>query len=108
MQRGLRLDRDLLRVLVGARCARRDRGAHAVLEALAVPYGFLGAGENRVPFYAKLGWHVFDDVVADYTAFTAEGAGLPMTDQGGWMVLPVAEQLEDWPAGPIWLNGQQV
>ena len=82
--------------------------AHAVLEGLRVPYGFLGAGENRVPFYAKLGWHVFDDVVADYTAFTAEGAGLPMTDQGGWMVLPVAERLEDWPAGPIALNGQQV
>jgi nodulation protein A len=82
--------------------------AHAVLEGLAVPYGFLGAGENRIPFYANLGWHHFEDVVADYTAFTAEGAGLPMTDQGGWMVLPVAARLEDWPDGPIWLNGQQV
>ena len=49
-----------------------------------------------------------DDVVADYTAFTAEGAGMPMTEQGGWMVLPVAAPLEDWPAGPVHLNAQQV
>ncbi|WP_439690120.1 GNAT family N-acetyltransferase [Curtobacterium sp. SP.BCp] len=82
--------------------------ARGVLEGLAVPFGFLGTGEDRVPFYAKVGWQVFDDVVTDYTAFTAEGAGMPMTEQGGWMVLPVAAPLEDWPAGPVHLNAQQV
>ncbi|MFZ6991265.1 GNAT family N-acetyltransferase [Curtobacterium sp. RRHDQ66] len=82
--------------------------AHAVLEGLRVPYGFLGAGENRIPFYAKLGWHEFPDAVGTFSAFTAEGAGISNTEQGGWMVRPVAAALEDWPAGDIWLNGQQV
>ncbi|WP_242090374.1 GNAT family N-acetyltransferase [Curtobacterium sp. DN_7.5] len=82
--------------------------ARSVLEGLDVPFGFLGTGEDRVPFYAKLGWHHLDEVVTDYTAFTAEGAGMPMTEQGGWMVLPVASPLEDWPAGPVRLNAQQV
>ncbi len=80
---------------------------HAVLDGLAVPYGFLGAGENRIPFYAKLGWHEFPEVVGTFSAFTAEGAGITNTEQGGWMVRPVAAALEDWPAGPIWLNGQR-
>jgi nodulation protein A len=82
--------------------------AALVLEGLQVPYGFLGTGESRVPFYAHLGWHHLDDAVATYSAFSAEGAGLSVTDQGGWLVLPVMARLEDWPTGPIWLNGQQV
>ncbi|WFR68167.1 GNAT family N-acetyltransferase [Curtobacterium flaccumfaciens] len=81
---------------------------NAVLDGLAVPYGFLGAGENRIPFYAHLGWHELEGVVGTFSAFTAEGAGISNTEQGGWMVRPVAERLEDWPAGPIWLNAQQV
>ncbi|WP_181419957.1 GNAT family N-acetyltransferase [Curtobacterium sp. MCPF17_003] len=80
----------------------------AVLEGLRVPFGFLGAGEDRIRFYAKLGWHEFPEAVGTFSAFTAEGAGVSNTEQGGWMALPVAAQLEDWPAGPIWLNGQQV
>ncbi|MBE7162503.1 MAG: GNAT family N-acetyltransferase [Williamsia herbipolensis] len=81
---------------------------HAVLDGLKVPYGFLGAGENRIPFYAKLGWHLFDDTVGTFSAFTAEGAGVLMTEEGGWMVRPGTERIEDFPAGPIWLNAQQV
>lgn len=82
--------------------------AHAVLDGLRVPYGFLGTGEDRVPFYAHHGWHELRDAVATYSAFTADGAGITETEQGGWMVRPVTARLEDWPAGPIHLNGQQV
>ncbi|OIH97629.1 GNAT family N-acetyltransferase [Curtobacterium sp. MCBA15_001] len=81
---------------------------HAVLEGLRVPYGFLGAGEDRIPFYAHMGWHEIPDAVGTFSAFTAEGAGVTETEQGGWMVRPVTAALEDWPSGPIWLNGQQV
>ena len=80
----------------------------AVLEGLQVPYGFLGAGENRIPFYARMGWHEVEGAVGTFSAFTAEGAGISNTEQGGWMVLPVEDRLEDWPSGAIMLNGQQV
>ncbi len=91
---------------MGRELMERARG---VLEGLAVPFGFLGTGEDRVPFYARLGWETLgDDVVTDYTAFTAEGAGMPMTEQGGWMVLPVTSAREDWPTGSVRLNAQQV
>jgi nodulation protein A len=79
-----------------------------VLEGLRVPYGFLGTGEDRVPFYSHVGWHELSGAVATFNAFTAEGAGITNTEQGGWMVRPVTAALEDWPTGPIWLNGQQV
>jgi nodulation protein A len=82
--------------------------AHGVLEGLRVPYGFLGAGEDRIPFYARMGWHEIEGAVGTFSAFTAEGAGLSATEQGGWMVRPVEARLEDWPSGPIMLNGQQV
>lgn len=81
---------------------------HAVLEGLRVPYGFLGAGEDRIPFYAHMGWHEIEDAVGTFSAFTANGSGINETEQGGWMVRPVAAKLEDWPKGEILLNGQQV
>ncbi|MGW8429518.1 GNAT family N-acetyltransferase [Curtobacterium citreum] len=81
---------------------------HAVLEGLRVPYGFLGAGEDRIPFYAHMGWHEIAGAVGTFSAFTADGAGVTETEQGGWMVRPVTAALEDWPAGEILLNGQQV
>jgi nodulation protein A len=81
---------------------------HDVLDGLRVPYGFLGAGEDRIPFYAHMGWHEFPEAVGTFSAFTADGAGVVETEQGGWMVRPVTARLEDWPEGPILLNGQQV
>jgi len=82
--------------------------AHAVLEGLRVPYGLLGAGEDRIPFYARMGWHEIAGAVGTFSAFTADGVGISETEQGGWMVRPVEGRLEDWPSGPILLNGQQV
>ncbi|MGU3410385.1 GNAT family N-acetyltransferase [Microbacterium sp. M1A1_1b] len=79
-----------------------------VLEGLRVPYGFLGTGEATVPFYVRMGWHLMDDAVTTFSAFTAEGAGVSETEQGGWLILPVTDRVEDWPSGPIWLNAQQV
>jgi len=81
---------------------------HAVLEGLRVPFGLLSTGEERVPFYAHLGWHELDGAVGTFSAFTADGAGVTETEQGGWMVRPVEARLEDWPDGPLLLNGQQV
>ncbi|PZF64158.1 GNAT family N-acetyltransferase [Curtobacterium sp. MCPF17_047] len=81
---------------------------HDVLDGLRVPYGFLGAGEDRIPFYDHMGWHEFPEAVGTFSAFTADGAGVVETEQGGWMVRPVTARLEDWPEGPILLNGQQV
>jgi nodulation protein A len=84
------------------------RRTAAVLEGMRVPFGLLGTGEHTRPFYAHHGWALLEPTVMTYSAFTAEGAGLSMTDDDGWMVLPVASTMEDWPGGPVWWNAQQV
>ncbi len=80
----------------------------AVLDGLRVPFGLLSTGEDRVPFYTHLGWHELAGAIGTFSAFTADGAGVTETEQGGWMVRPVTARLEDWPSGPILVNGQQV
>jgi nodulation protein A len=90
---------------VGRELLARTR---AELDRLGVPFGILGTGEDRVPFYADSGWRLLDETVVTYTDFPAEGPGTPVTDDAGWLVLPVASSLEDWPRGPISWNGELV
>lgn len=80
----------------------------AELERLGVPFGILGASERRTPFYTDSGWRPLEDTVVTYTGFPAEGPGVPVTDDQGWLVLPVAASFEAWPRGPISWNGEQV
>ncbi|PZF62531.1 GNAT family N-acetyltransferase [Curtobacterium sp. MCBD17_034] len=80
----------------------------AVLDELAVPFGLLGTGEDRVPFYGSAGWRLLSDTAGWYSAFTADGAGLTVVDDEGWLVLPVRATLEDWPGGELHWDAQLV
>ena len=80
----------------------------AVLEGLRVPFGFLQTGEARVPFYVRVGWHLLEDTVATFSAFTADGAGVTNTEDEGWLIRAVDTALEDWPGSPVWVNAQLV
>jgi len=79
-----------------------------VLAELDVPFGLLGTGEETVPFYTACGWHLLQDTPGYFSAFTAEGAGVSVVDDQGWLVLPVAAPIEDWPGGELHWNAQQV
>lgn len=82
--------------------------AATLLDELAVPFGLLGTGEDRVPFYTAHGWRTLPETAAWYSAFTADGAGLTVVDDEGWLVLPVRASFAEWPGGELHWNAQQV
>jgi nodulation protein A len=84
------------------------RRTAAVLDDLAVPFGLLGTGEDRVPFYAGSGWHHLAQTAGWFSSFTAEGAGLTTVDDEGWLALPVRGTMAEWPGGELRWNGQLV
>lgn len=79
-----------------------------LLAELGVPFGLLSTGEETVPFYTRCGWTLLDDIVVHYSAFSADGAGVSMVEDAGWLALPVTATIEEWPAGEVRYNGQQV
>ncbi|KQO61465.1 GNAT family N-acetyltransferase [Curtobacterium sp. Leaf261] len=96
---------DLQGAGVGRELLRRTAD---VLADLGVPFGLLGTGEDRVPFYAANGWQLLTETVGSFTALSPDGAGLPMVDDEGWLVLPVAATIDEWPVGDLHWNGQFV
>ncbi|MFZ7086737.1 GNAT family N-acetyltransferase [Curtobacterium sp. RRHDQ10] len=83
------------------------RRAADELAALRVPFGLLGTGEDRIPFYGAAGWRLLD-TVSTSSSSSSEGVGLTIVDDEGWLALPVAAPFEDWPAGDLHWNAQQV
>lgn len=88
------------------------RHVDVALTGLGVPFGLLEAGEGVQGFYRSAGWlpleHDGAPITGHYTAFSADGAGVLVSQQEGWLAREVASTLSEWPAGDLHWNGQMV
>lgn len=80
----------------------------AALRALPVPHGLLGCGPDRVGFYRAIGWHLLPPTPVSYSPLDVDDASRVVTDHDGWMLLPVAAGVEDWPPGPVRWHGGMI
>jgi nodulation protein A len=89
------------------------RHVDAALELLGSRFGLLETGEGVQGFYRRGGWLPLDEVTGGpvtghYTAFSADGAGVLVSQDEGWLVREVGATAAEWPAGDIRWNGQMV
>ncbi|MBF4579657.1 GNAT family N-acetyltransferase [Frigoribacterium sp. VKM Ac-2530] len=95
------------------------RQVDAALERLGSRFGLLETGEAVQGFYRGAGWLPLGDdegsdpvtghaVTGHYTAFSADGAGVLVSQDEGWLIREVGATAADWPAGDIRWNGQMV
>jgi len=90
--------------------ARRTGAASACMKevlrhiALAADFGLLFCGENLIGFYSRFGWREVDN---DLWYVDQQGARrrADPNSRGYTMILPGRRGVEDWPEGPIDLNG---
>ncbi|WP_285595794.1 GNAT family N-acetyltransferase [Actinomycetospora sp. NBRC 106378] len=74
------------------------------LVELAVPHGFLTCAPELRPFYERSGWVALAD-----TDLCSIGIDHRLEhDRRNGMVLPVLAPLDEWPAGPLERNGQEI
>ncbi|WP_150307625.1 GNAT family protein [Planctomonas psychrotolerans] len=96
---------DLQGTGLGGALAAAIRG---VLDDMAVPFGLLETGAETSGYYERHGWHPLPGTVGSYNGFAIEEPARVVRGHTGWLVLPVASPLEDWPQGDIRWNGQMV
>jgi nodulation protein A len=89
------------------------RHVDAALDLLGSRFGLLETGEGVQGFYRRGGWLPLDEVTGGpvtghYTAFSADGAGVLVSQDEGWLVREVGATAAEWPAGDIRWNGQMV
>jgi nodulation protein A len=99
------------------------RHVDAALERLGSRFGLLETGEAVQGFYRRAGWLPLGDASKDavtghavtghavtghYTAFSADGAGVLVSQDEGWLIREVGATAVEWPAGDIRWNGQMV
>lgn len=89
------------------------RHVDAALERLGSRFGLLETGEAVQGFYRRAGWLPLDAVTCHavtghYTAFSADGAGVLVSQDEGWLIREVGATAAEWPAGDIRWNGQMV
>jgi nodulation protein A len=109
------------------------RHVDAALERLGSRFGLLETGEAVQGFYRRAGWlplgGAADDaagsapvtghavtghavtghaVTGHYTAFSADGAGVLVSQDEGWLIREVGATADEWPDGDIRWNGQMV
>ena len=94
------------------------RHVDAALERLGSRFGLLETGEAVQGFYRRAGWLPLGDASEDavtghavtghYTAFSADGAGVLVSQDEGWLIREVGATAAEWPAGDIRWNGQMV
>jgi len=78
------------------------------LARLGSRFGLLETGEAVQGFYQRAGWRPLHDVTGHYTAFSADGAGVLVSQDEGWLVREAGGTLAEWPAGDLSWNGQMV
>jgi nodulation protein A len=94
------------------------RQVDVALERLGSRFGLLETGEAVQGFYRRAGWLPLGDASGDavtghavtghYTAFSADGAGVLVSQDEGWLIREVGATAAEWPAGDIRWNGQMV
>ena len=109
------------------------RHVDAALERLGSRFGLLETGEAVQGFYRRAGWLPLGEAAGDddgsapvtghavtghavtghavtghYTAFSADGAGVLVSQDEGWLIRAVGATAAQWPAGDIRWNGQMV
>jgi len=90
---------------VGGELLRR---VDAALSSLDSGFGLLETGDDVQGFYRRGGWLPLDGLTAHYTAFSADGAGVLVTQDHGWLLREGSRTLADWPTGELHWNGQMV
>jgi nodulation protein A len=90
---------------VGGELLRR---VDAALTSLDSGFGLLETGDDVQGFYRRGGWLPIDGLTAHYTAFSADGAGVLVTQDHGWLLREGSHTLADWPTGELHWNGQMV
>jgi len=78
------------------------------LARLGSGFGLLETGEGVQGFYQRAGWRPLHGVTGHFTAFSADGAGVLVSQDEGWLVREVGADLAEWPAGDLRWNGQMV
>jgi nodulation protein A len=89
------------------------RQVDTALARLGSRFGLLETGEAVQGFYRRAGWLPLGDtggnaVTGHYTAFSADGAGVLVSQDEGWLIREVGATATEWPAGDIRWNGQMV
>jgi len=78
------------------------------LAGLGTGFGLLETGEAVQGFYRHAGWLPLDGFTGHFTAFSAEGAGVLVTQGEGWLLREVRASRDEWPAGDLHVDGQIV
>lgn len=78
------------------------------LHDLAVPFGLLGCRDEVTGYYRSVGWHPLPPTRSVYCPLDIHDPSRVVETSEGWMVLPVAEPLAQWPAGDLLWNGAPV
>jgi nodulation protein A len=104
------------------------RQVDAALARLGSRFGLLETGEAVQGFYRRAGWLPLGEAAGDddgsapatghaatghavtghYTAFSADGAGVLVSQDEGWLIREVGATAAEWPDGDIRWNGQMV
>lgn len=75
----------------------------AVLDELALPFGFLTCGPEVAPFYRRHGWRA-----ADQPLHAIDVHHHVETDRANGMLLPVLAGPGDWPRGRLVRDGEEL
>ncbi|NRD27253.1 GNAT family N-acetyltransferase [Frigoribacterium sp. VKM Ac-2836] len=84
------------------------RQVDAALTSLDSGFGLLETGDEVQGFYRRGGWLPVEGLTAHYTAFSADGAGVLVTQDHGWLLHEGTLTVADWPEGELHWNGQMV
>ena len=87
---------------------RLTTAIHNLLSRMRVPFGLLETSDADMGYYERQGWHPLTGAVGHYNGFTADEPARVTTQDHGWLLLPVARTLDEWPLGDIHWNGQMV
>jgi nodulation protein A len=85
---------------------RLGAGIAGALTELGVPFGLLGCRDQVRGYYRSVGWHALPATRAYHCPL--DDPYRTVADDAGWMVLPVTERFDRWPAGDLHFNGAQV
>ncbi|WP_169795875.1 GNAT family N-acetyltransferase [Curtobacterium ammoniigenes] len=89
---------------VGSALMRR---LETTLRTLDVPLAVVQAGEESAAFFGACGWAAADEATVTYVDYSVNGAGVTVTDDSGWRVLPLGDTAERFRGAISW-DGQLV